>query len=96
MIEKGDAENVFAHEVLDKKYFVYGSVCGLLICKRKNEAAENLIMAQAQYRDLTRLHQSIVELQQMFIDMDAAVTQNVLQLLSQMYIPNLKFFRAKY
>lgn len=60
IVERGDAENLFADKVL---------------AKRKQEAAENLVLIQAQYRDLARLHESIVELHQIFIDMDTIVTQ---------------------
>lgn len=42
IVERGDAENLFADKVL---------------AKRKQEAAENLVLIQAQYRDLARLHE---------------------------------------
>lgn len=59
MLESGDPQQMFASSLVDDR--------------KQNEAKNALIFIQEQHRDVMKLEKSIVELHQLFIDMQALV-----------------------
>mmetsp|Transcript_8614 Transcript_8614/g.14615 ORF Transcript_8614/g.14615 Transcript_8614/m.14615 type:complete len:296 (-) Transcript_8614:80-967(-) len=59
MLESGDPQQMFAASLIDDR--------------KQNEAKNALIFIQEQHRDVVKLEKSIVELHQLFIDMQALV-----------------------